>query len=493
MRILHLGFGFRPWIVNGLVIYVGDLMEQQTRAGHQVGYFFAGRQLPLLRRPVLHRWRRGEVRMYELMNSSLVVGRNLGTRDPGRDLDDRSSEIAFDRVLRRFGPDVVHVQDLGGLPSSLPLVAQAHQLPVVMTLHDYQALCPTIKLLDADGEICLRQQPGAMCVVCCADAPADNRLDRQRTLRFTRSRIRATVPGLNAALDRPAVERVADAGIRLTRRAVSLPPERLASRPMDAPATAYQRRRDVNVDRLNRLDALIAPSAGAAGMWRRLGIDSERLSVLAMNPRHIERLAPKRHLRPSTPVRFAVLNAASSTAKGADLIVATLAELRRRRVDGRFRLSVHGSVAAHVQAPLRAHPGVELEGEYRPEQLDDLLEDVDVGLMPSVWEEVYGFTGLEFLAKGIPVIGNDRGAIPDYVRPGRTGWLNRSASAPEMADLMVGAIEDPDEVQRLGRTAISLRNELVCPLERHLSELDAVYEAVRLQRDPATTESIGSP
>src|ERR1019366_4917165 len=107
-------------------------------------------------------------------------------------------EEAFLGVLARFGPELVHVHDLGGLPSSLLGLAQDRGVPVVMTLHDYQPLCPTINLYDAHGEICVRTQPGEMCVVCCADAPVDNRDDLQRTLIYVRTNIRRSVPYLDA-------------------------------------------------------------------------------------------------------------------------------------------------------------------------------------------------------------------------------------------------------------------------------------------------------
>jgi glycosyltransferase involved in cell wall biosynthesis len=91
---------------------------------------------------------------------------------------------------------------------------------------------------------------------------------------------------------------------------------------------------------------------------------------------------------------------------------------------------------------------------------------------------VYGFAALELLAKGIPVIGNAIGDVPDYVRPGRTGWLNRSASAPELANLMAEAIEHPDEVRRLSESVIAIRDELVPPFSAGLDKLTAVYREV---------------
>jgi len=54
-------------------------------------------------------------------------------------------------------------------------------------------------------------------------------------------------------------------------------------------------------------------------------------------------------------------------------------------------------------------------------ELDHILDEVDVGIMPSVREEAYGYAGMEFLAKGIPVISNAIGGLVDYTREGETG------------------------------------------------------------------------
>ena len=490
MRILHVGFDLRPWVVNGLIIHTEDLMKAQAEAGHQVGCFGPGRQLPLIRRPFLHRCKRGKVRLFEWVNSSLVVGGHLGSPDPDRDLSDPLVEAAFARVLKAFAPDVVHIQDLGGLPSSLAGLAGAKGLPVVMTLHDYFSLCPTVKLFDAEQRICERVRPGEMCVVCCANAPPDNRASLEQTLRYERGRIRSAVPHLDRALRRPALESVGAAAIRLTERALGLAhlnrgqPPQLGSpelRRTRATAQAYGRRREENRKRLAQLDALITFSDRSQVVCEQLGVEKLRMRTIRMNPGHIEHLHPRRDPEIGDPLRFAALNACSSTQKGAELILETVGELSRRGLDARYRLFVHGPVAPHVQPALAAHPAVILSGEYRVAQLDGLLETVDIGLMPSMWEEVYGFAGLEFLAKGIPVIGNAVGAIPDYVRPGQTGWLNRSCGATELAELMIAAIEDPAEVQRLGARALGLRDELISPLAVQVAELSALYDEVLAQ------------
>ena len=118
MRILHVGWGFSPWRPGGLIFYAEDLMAAQVARGHDVHYFFSGRFYPYVSGPRLKRWRRGGVAMHEVLNAPLIPGEGEGTRHPERELSERRMEAAFERTLRRVEPDVVHFQELHGLPSS---------------------------------------------------------------------------------------------------------------------------------------------------------------------------------------------------------------------------------------------------------------------------------------------------------------------------------------------------------------------------------------
>ena len=87
MRILHVGWGFRPWRGGGLISYAEDVMDAQAARGDDVAYFFAGRRYPLRRRPRLHRWHRSGVAMLELQSAPIPVGMDRGTRHPDVELD----------------------------------------------------------------------------------------------------------------------------------------------------------------------------------------------------------------------------------------------------------------------------------------------------------------------------------------------------------------------------------------------------------------------
>jgi len=460
------GFGFAPWRSGGLISYAEDIMEGQLAGGHEVAYFFRGRHFPLLPDDRLRAWSCRGVRMLELLNSSLGRGEEAGTLTPEADLNHAPSERSFLRALDQFQPAVVHFQELMGLPSSLVDLARARGLPVVATVQDYALLCPVLKLYDVDGQLCLRQDVGAQCARCCAWAPDNRRAFRYMTVQHEISRI------VGPKRAERGMARVRDATGRGVSERADPPRERAPS------ADAYQARRDVNLARLGRVDALVAQSHRLAEILEQLGVDPGRTSVMQFTLAHLAELTPRRIARPPGHVRFVTLNSAVSRPKGSKLLAGAVAELRAAGLAGRFTLTVLGPCSEEAARELGRFDETVLHGPYLTRELDRLLEGHHVGLVPSVWEEAYGYVGPELLAKGIPVIGNARGGIPEYTRDGETGWLNRDVTPAGLAAVMAGVIERPGEICERNDWILEHRSELIKPLGEHLKELDELYRGL---------------
>jgi glycosyltransferase involved in cell wall biosynthesis len=69
-------------------------------------------------------------------------------------------------------------------------------------------------------------------------------------------------------------------------------------------------------------------------------------------------------------------------------------------------------------------------------------------LMPSRWEEPFGLVAIEAMACGTPVVALARGALPEIVEPGLTGYLSRNEE--RLADSVTRAVQ-------LDRAAIRAR------------------------------------
>ena len=460
MRLLHVGAGFRPWRRGGLVAYVEDLVAAQAEAGHDVTYFFAGRQYPYRRTVRLRRWERDGVAMLEVVNSPLY---DHG-RQPDLEVAEPRTEALFRRTLAEARPDVVHVHEIAGLPSSLLDLARDAGVPVVFTLQDYFPLCPVFKLVDARGRSCLDRHDGAGCL---RATVAD---DRPPGLLVSGTVHHEFMQVAGRERLRKTRWRLANAAARRVGRA--------APEGDDARAAAYDRRHAVNVERLNRVDRLVAMSHRVAEIYRQLGVDDARLRTMQLTLDHISRLRP-RTARAGSPPVFMTLSSLESTAKGAEVLLDAVRIASAAAGPGALRVVVHGHVEPRFAREAARLPEIEVRGSYRAGDLDAVLDEADVGLLTSIWEEAYAYAGVEFLAKGVPVIANAIGGMTDYTRPGETGWLNRSCTARELAGILLDILARPEQIDELAAEVRAHRDTIVKPMASHVAEMDAVYAEVQ--------------
>jgi glycosyltransferase involved in cell wall biosynthesis len=438
-------------------------MDEQARRGHDVAYLFSGRQYPLARGPRLRRWERAGVAMFEVVNSPLY---DHG-RQPELEVAEPVIEQMFATVLDEREPEVVHVHELAGLPSSILDVADRAGVSTIVTLQDYFPLCPAFKLLDSTGQICMRREVGADCVATLASDPREPGLMVEATVLSHLMWMRG-LQRVKYHWRAPVVRRVSKAvgrweGSRRARATAN-----------GASAASFQRRRDLNVERLNRAQRVIAMSTRVAEIYEALGVSADRLCTMQLTLGHIERLVP-RPKRPGHPITFATLAGFESVPKGALLLLDAMSRLSAESEAGKLRLLVFGHAEPEFAERAAHVPGIEVRGGFAPAQLDAILDEVDVGLVPSVWEEAYAYAGMEFLAKGIPVIANAIGGMTDYTRDGETGWLNRSCSADGLVAIMRDIGERPEQVAELNARLLANRDAIVMPQSRHASEMDAIY------------------
>ena len=169
------------------------------------------------------------------------------------------------------------------------------------------------------------------------------------------------------------------------------------------PPAAFQRRRELNVERLNRADRVIAMSHRVAEIYARLGVEPDAARTIHLTLAHIERLTPRRsrrRRRPPAHLRHA--GGVRVGGQGRLLLIEAMRLLGDARRADAFACSSSASRPALPRRGGERARGSRSGSSSGRAELDSILDDVDVGLMPSIWEEAYGYAGIEFLAKGIP-------------------------------------------------------------------------------------------
>ncbi len=463
MKVLHIGWGFRPWRGGGLIEYVEDLMEAQAKNGYEVYYFFAGRYYLLLSKPRLVRWERKGIYMYEIINSPIIHGGDRGSLKPDLDLGEPLSEGFLKKVLNEIQPNIVHIQELAGLPSSFIDIIKEKNIPVAMTLPDYFLLCPTLKLFDFTGNTCMDENIGEKCIVCCQNAPNKNNLIKQTIIYELK---KWHFYGILKNLYKIVKTKKGDSSFF----------PKINSKKMDqALSQKFQKRRDVNIERLNKVSLLIARSHKVEEIYRRILGGGTRIITLRPTVRHIDYIQSRTISNVSFPINFAVLNGCASIAKGSKLVLESMKLLTEKGLDRFFKLHIFGGLSTEIRNEILSFDNVIYHGPYNVNELNMILDEIEVGIIPSVWEEVYGYVGLEFLAKGIPIIGNKKGGIVDYTIDGFTGWINQNSDAEGLVNIMTDIINNPSQISCLNNKIINNRSSILKTMDQHFYEIDEIY------------------
>ncbi|MGH8137589.1 MAG: glycosyltransferase family 4 protein [Steroidobacteraceae bacterium] len=76
-----------------------------------------------------------------------------------------------------------------------------------------------------------------------------------------------------------------------------------------------------------------------------------------------------------------------------------------------------------VMRPLLEHPLIEFIGEIGDERKSEFLGNARAVLFPIDWPEPFGLVMIEAMACGTPVIAWNRGAVPEVIEDGVTGFI----------------------------------------------------------------------
>ncbi|MCX8178489.1 MAG: glycosyltransferase [Candidatus Aenigmarchaeota archaeon] len=86
--------------------------------------------------------------------------------------------------------------------------------------------------------------------------------------------------------------------------------------------------------------------------------------------------------------------------------------------------------------------------------LQNLYEDIDFIVLPSVWQEPFGLTGLEAMSYGRPVIAFNVGGISEYVSNNENGFLVDVFDVKSLAEKMETLLSDKDLLLKFSKNSI---------------------------------------
>lgn len=377
MKILHYALGFPPYRTGGLTKFCMDLMLEQNRNGYQVALMWPG-QMGFFLKKVSIKDRGnvivegGEIRSFEVINP-LPVSYDEGISNFS-DFVGEGDKKVFSQLLEAYRPDIIHIHTLMGLHKNFLVAAREIGIRLIFTAHDFFPICPKVTLF-RDGKICESVQSCNECGICNATA-----------LGIKKIKI------LQSPLYRVLKDSFFVKKLRKKHRDGYLSEESTNNAVSVGTPKDFMKLRKHYESMLRMMDMIHYNSLLTKQVYESI-FPFQDNCVITIS--HAD-VADHRRIKAfqSRKLRLRYLGPMGG-AKGFYVLKAALDKLWSEQQN--FCLDVHFT-------PKEMSPYMKVHGRYTYSDLERIFDDTDILIAPSIWYETFGYTVLEALSYGVPVL-----------------------------------------------------------------------------------------
>ncbi|GAB6927002.1 glycosyltransferase family 4 protein [Paenibacillus sp. JCM 10914] len=403
MKIMHVSLGLPPLRTGGLTKYSVDLMLEQKQQSHEVVLVYPGHTTW----PRITRVERCEdyegIEVYEIVNP-LPVPLLGGIRRPHAFMKESPRE-PFQLFLQQLQPDVIHFHTFMGVHKELLEAAKAVGIRMVYTTHDYFGICPKVNLLDQAGQVCRNFRQGLGCVSCNEHGYSLAMIYMMQSRVYSRFKNSYMVKQLRRRVRSRSVSMDAQSGIS-TRFGYQ-----------DHPlASAYLELRAYYMDMFHLMDRLHFNSSVSRDEYGKHGLTHG--DVVTIRHRDITDQRRLKLFLEDQPLRITYLGPVDHY-KGFGLLKRSLDQLLVQSTEA-WHLHIYGNDVVPTNWDKAKYT---FHGKYHYSELNTILEQTDLLIVPSVWKETFGFVGLEGLAHAVPMVVSRYAGCKDLIQDGITGWI----------------------------------------------------------------------
>lgn len=446
MRILFITHFFPPNHTEGTENYTLGLAQTFLARGHEVQVVCA------------ESWQTGEAYwngVTEDIHERVTVHRLrlnwTKANNPNQILyDSLRVEEWIGQFLSLMKPDIVHVTSTYTLGVGVLRSVRRAGIPLVLTLMDFWFLCARNVLVRGDGKLCSGLTTPQDCQQCLLTSSGLY----HRTQSVLPSRIQFAL--WNVIIKTPVLARLRGA-------------RGMALDMADRKAKMKQV--------LELPNRILAHSRFVQNMFAQTGV-SQRVEYLP-NGHELSWASDYQGKSKSSMLRFGFMGQVGPT-KGVELLIEAfqIAHLRNAaHLDIWGDLNKHKDYTNTLKALIGNSDSISLRGRFARDQLADVLAEIDVLVVPSIWYENAPLVIYEAFATKTPVIATNLGGMAEAITHDVNGLLFERGNVADLARQLRRLVKEPGLLQRLQAGVPQVKT-----IGEEVTELEAVYRQATIRR-----------
>ena len=289
----------------------------------------------------------------------------------------------YQDFLKKVAPDVIHIHSLMGVHKEFFIVAKEFNIPIIMTTHDYFGLCIKTTFIDKNEENCNCRE-----YLKCANCNYGQGISLRKSY-IMQSGLYKTIK--NIPIMR-VIRKKFRKKINLTKNDVDISIDKQKN---------YKDLLDYYDSIYNMIDYFHYNSYVAKSVYIKY-LNNIKGEVIPITLKDI--IDQRKNLQKVKKENVVIgYIGRKEKYKGIDLLMKSLKKIKNDKI--KFVCKLYGDDFKEYEKNIDF---VKNEGIYSRKKIKEIMENIDLLIIPSIWNETYGLVVLEALSYAVPVITTDR-------------------------------------------------------------------------------------
>jgi glycosyltransferase involved in cell wall biosynthesis len=215
---------------------------------------------------------------------------------------------------------------------------------------------------------------------------------------------------------------------------------------------------------INMIDKFISPSITLKDFFVKQGICEEKIAYLKYGFNTEKIKYNRKVFSNEMKINFGFMGRVIPT-KGIKVLVDCFKNLENET------LSIYGGIG--VQKRFLETENIKFKGSYNNNNINEVLNDIDVLIVPSIWLENAPLVIQEAFLAGIPVITSNLGGMSELVKNGVNGYTFEVGNSKELEKIITMISNRPEILNELHNS-----RDLVVDIKEDVKNIVKLYEEV---------------
>lgn len=430
MKILHYywtQYDDKEKFGGGIRVYLENIIKYQKEI-HEVYTLNSGIDYDLKRDPYikLEKIREG-IKQFSVFNSPMLAPSKCSFFNQKIYLKDKSLYKLFLEFLSIHGPfDVIHFHSLEGL--TLSVLEIKNFLPktkMIMTLHNYYPFCPQVNLWKNDNICCDDFNKGKDCMSCMPYVPNSKLVKYSYLITHYLKIIKC---------DKYSELLMKKVKCIYNKNKKILSSKNKKKNIIDNLELYYKDFRIKNVDYINRyIDTICCVSNRVEVIATKMGIDPQKCEVMYIGTDFAENQEKKVSYHIENSKINIIYMGYMRKDKGFYFFIDALKNMPKELAK-KINITIAAKfddidILDEINVLKKKFNYINLYNGYSRTQIKDITKNINLGIVPVLWEDNLPQVAMELKSMGIPVLASDRGGASEL-------------SSSEVFKFKAGNIED---------------------------------------------------